>query len=308
MPGKTHPMLATLADGPFDRAGWIFEIKWDGYRILASVRNGKVVLSSRHGQDYTSRYESVARALKKIGHDAIFDGEMVVLQAGGASSFEGLHAYHQSGQGHLVYAIFDLLSLDGKNIERLPLLERKKLLKKILPKVQPLKYSDHVVEKGKAFFEVAKRKGLEGIMGKDAKSQYLEGVRSPSWQKIKARKRQEVVIAGFTDPRHSRKLFGALVVGVYENGILRYAGHVGGGFDAKGLREMYAKLKPLLRKTSPFTDEVITNTAVHWVKPVLVCEVEFAEWTADDHLRQPVFIGLREDKPARDVVRERPAA
>lgn len=300
-----RPMLATLADGPFDREGWIFEIKWDGYRVLASLGRSDVALRSRHGQDYTARFAPVARALRKLKRRAVFDGEMVVLDGKGRPSFQRLADYARTRRGRLTYVAFDLLSLDGKSLEKRPLIERKRLLKGILPKDAALRYSDHVERRGTAFFAAAKRKGLEGVMGKDAMSPYLEGVRSPAWRKIKARRRQEVVIGGFTEPRGSRASLGALVVGVQEAGRLKYVGHAGGGFDAEGLRRMRATLKPLIRKTSPFPEGFRTNAPVHWVKPILVCEVEFAGWTKDGHMRQPIYLGLREDKPAKDVVRER---
>ena len=298
------PMLATLVDEPFDRAGWIFEIKWDGYRIQAET-GPKVVLRSRNGKDYTARYAPIARALAKLRRRAVFDGEAVILDERGRPSFQRLADYGHAPEGRLVYVVFDILSLDGKDVRKLPLLERKRLLKDVLPSAPAIRYSHHVVARGKAFFRAAKKQGLEGIMAKDTESPYRSGIRGREWLKIKTHQRQEVVVAGFTEPRRSRGWIGALVVGVHERGKLIYLGHVGGGFDHAGLKAAYDKLKPLVRATSPFKEEIATNAPVHWVRPVLVCEVAFAGWTGEGHLRQPIFMGWRTDKPAKDVVRER---
>ena len=307
-----RPMLATLVKEPFDRKGWLFEVKLDGYRLIARVikeskakrQTSKATLQSRHGKDYTARYRPVAEALSKLKHDAVLDGELIALGPGG--SFQGLRGDDPGRR--LRYVVFDLLSLDGKDLRERPLVERKKILKRILPKASELAYSEHVMAHGQRFFAAAKKKGFEGIVAKDSMSPYREGVRGREWLKVKARPRQEVVVAGFTAPRRSRKFFGALVVGVHENGKLRYAGHVGAGFDRRSLREAYEKMKSLVRKTSPFEEEIETNAPVTWLKPELVADVGFAGWTGEGRLRQASFIGWREDKRPEEVVRELPEA
>ncbi len=309
--GKVRPMLATLVDRPFDREGWLFEMKWDGYRAIAHVarerRGAPVSLYSRN-QIRFDQYPAVEKALSKMKHDAILDGEVVVLDAKGHSSFQLLQNYHETGEGPLTYCVFDILELDGEDLRDKSLIERKAILKKILPKAKALHYSDHVEIEGRDLFNLAQRENLEGIMAKDGKSPYRENIRGREWLKIKTHQRQEVVVVGFTEPTRSREMLGALVAAVYDdNGTLTYIGHVGGGFNRGSLEQAYKKLKRIERKASPFQEEIATNTPVHWVKPILVAEVKFAEWTSDGHLRQPIFVGWRKDKPAKDVVRERPA-
>lgn len=303
-----RPMLATLVGQPFDRAGWIFEPKWDGYRAIAEVRKEKVRLYSRNQKSMAESYPAIVDALREMRHDAILDGEIVVLDAHGRSSFQLLQNYRRTGQGALAYYVFDLLRLDGQDLRKRPLFERKAHLSELLGELEtdgPIRYSDHVEDKGKALFREATRAHLEGIVAKRGESLYVEGSRTSDWLKIKTRQRQEAVIGGFTDPRGSRKHLGALVLGVYEGDDLVYIGHSGGGFNTRSLAEVRGLLDPLIREECSFVKRPSTNMPVHWVEPRLVCEVEFQEWTEDGILRQPIFLGLREDKPARSVRRER---
>jgi bifunctional non-homologous end joining protein LigD len=304
MPTDVKPMLASLVDIPFDRAGWLFEIKWDGYRAIAEVSGGKVALYSRTHKSFVDRYPAVAQALRGLGHDAVLDGELAVVDDRGRSSFQLLQGFLKTGQGQLCYCVFDLLYLDGQDLRALPLSRRKEKLATIVSHSPLLLLSQHIEGEGVAFFHEAIKRGLEGIMAKDAASPYREGHRGQEWLKIKTHMRQEAVICGFTEPRGSRKDFGALVLGVYEGKKLVYVGHTGGGFNVRGLTEVRRRLDPLVQPKSPFGVTPKTNAPVHWVKPKLVCEVRFQEWTQDDIMRMPIFLGIREDKPARAVTRE----
>jgi bifunctional non-homologous end joining protein LigD len=306
-PHHIKPMLATLVDKPFDRSGWIFEIKWDGFRAISEVQRGRVKLYSRTGLSFEQTFRPVVESLRKLGHDAVLDGELVVLDEKGRSHFQDLQNYQNSGQGRLVYYVFDLLYLDGEDLRPAPLRRRKEMLQPLLKAMPGVRYSDHVEEQGVSFFKAAVAQGLEGVIAKDGASPYREGKRSAEWLKIKVRKRQEAVIGGFTSPRGTRKALGALVLGVYDKGELVYIGHTGGGFTHASLAHMHSKLEPLIRKTCPFKKRPKTNMPATWVEPKLVCEVMFQEWTADGTMRQPIFLGLREDKPATSVHREEPA-
>jgi bifunctional non-homologous end joining protein LigD len=303
------PMLATLVDAPFDRPGWLFEIKWDGYRAIADVsRDGGVWLYSRNHTSFEETFAPVVESLGRLRHDAVLDGEVVVVDLSGRSQFQLLQNYKKNGNGDLLYLVFDLLELDGRDLRARPLVERKKLLKKLVRRLPRVRYSDHVEANGTAFFRAAVDQGVEGVIGKDGTSTYQEGVRSGAWVKIKTRMRQEAVIGGFTAPRGRRVGLGALVLGVYEGDELVYIGHTGGGLDTRGLEDLTARLGKLETKACPFRTRPKTNAPVRWVHPKLVCEVTFQEWTADGRMRQPIFVGLREDKPARQVRRERPTA
>ncbi len=308
MPSGIKPMLAYLIDKPFNREGWIFEIKWDGYRIIAYVNNKQVTLFTRNLKDYSQIFSPVTHELSQHNISAILDGEMVVLDSSGYSHFQLLQQFQKSGQGQLVYMVFDLLWLNGEDLRKLPLSERKKLLLENLPAMEHIRISEHIETVGKDFFKVASARGLEGIMGKDYQSPYLSGKRSRSWLKMKATKGQEAVIAGYTAPRGSRPYIGALILGVYAEDQLVYIGHTSGKLNEKALGALKKKLDSLAQPVCPFSKKPKTNSAVTWVKPVLVCEVTFTEWTEDGHLRHPVFIGLREDKPAKLVHREQPMA
>jgi bifunctional non-homologous end joining protein LigD len=299
-----RPMLATLIDGPFDDPDWVFEIKWDGYRVLSRIEDGKVTLYSRHGKDVTSDYPQIAAALSKMRHDAVLDGELVALDDKGRSNFQLLQNIRHT-KARLRYYVFDLLFLDGKNLRGLPLIERKRLLRSILPKSTLVCFSRHVRKYGTKLFRLAQRRGLEGIVAKRAQGLYYSGKRTREWLKIKTARRQEVVIVGFTRPRGSRKYFGALVLAVRDGDAWRYVGHTGTGFSEKSLKTIYEKLRPLVRPTKPFREKVPRENETTWVSPKLVAEVKFTEWTKSGQMRHPAFVGLRTDKPARDVVRER---
>jgi bifunctional non-homologous end joining protein LigD len=306
MPHHIEPMLATLIKEPFDHPDWFFEMKWDGYRAIAEIQGGDVSLYSRNRISFNRKFSPVVDALKKFRFEAVLDGEIVVVDDRGHPDFQMLQDYQKSGNGHLLYYVFDLLHLEGHDLTNLPLLKRKELLKKILPSDPKIKFSDHVGKEGVLFFRVVKEKGLEGIMAKHTQSTYRMGMRSRQWLKVKTQIAQEGVIAGFTQPKGSRRNFGALVLGVFDSDELIFIGHTGGGFSAKVLRELREKLDPLIRKKCPFKVEPKTNTPVTWVKPELVCEVIFHGWTDEGIMRQPVFSRLREDKAALEVVREKP--
>lgn len=304
MPRKIRPMLATLAQKPFDHQDWLFEMKWDGYRAIAEIRNGDVALYSRNEISFAKKFSPVLEALAGFRFAAILDGEIVVVDREGRPDFQRLQDYPKSKKGHLVYYVFDLLYFQGRDLTGLPLTARKALLKKILPSSAIIKFSDHIVRDGIAFFQAVQDKGLEGIMAKQAASTYHAGKRSSQWLKIKTHLTQEGVIAGFTAPRGGRNDFGALVLGVYEKEKLVFIGHTGGGFSRGLLEEIRARLNPLIRKTCPFKMAPETNTSVTWVRPKLVCEVVFHGWTSEGLMRQPVFLRMREDRDPRDVVRE----
>jgi bifunctional non-homologous end joining protein LigD len=299
------PMLSKLIDAPFDGKDWLFEIKLDGYRAIGAKNRG-VTLLSRNGQSFNKRYPDVVNDLEKLPGKFIVDGEIVILDSDGRSNFQLLQNYQKTKKGTIYYYLFDILSLNGKDLRSLPLIKRKEILKKLLKKAGPrLRYMDHILERGKAFFQAAKKKGLEGIMAKKIGSTY-KFARSSDWLKIKAVQRQEVVIGGYTEPKGSRKKFGALLVGTYEKGKLKYCGHVGGGFNQKLLTEVYDLLQKFVTDKCPFTVKPKPNMPVTWVRPKLVCEVSFAEWTKEGNMRQPIFKGIRTDKPAKKVVREKP--
>lgn len=298
------PMLATLIDAPFDDPDWIFETKWDGFRLIAKIDRGDVTLYSRNGRNVTRNYPSIAVALGKGRHRAIFDGELVALDRFGRSRFQLLQNALR-GKARLRYCVFDLLSLDGKDLRHLPLLERKRLLRSALPKSKLLRYSGHVRQYGKRAFHAAARRGLEGIMGKLASSPYRSGTRTRDWVKIKTARRQEVVIVGFTKPRRSRKHFGALVLAVHEGSSWRYVGHAGTGFDAATLETLHRRLQKLAQNKKPLQQRIPNEAATTWVRPKLVCEVKFTEWTKSGQMRHPAFVGLRGDKPAVKVEREK---
>lgn len=301
------PMMATLIDAPFSGEGWLFETKWDGYRAIADVRKGKVELYSRNHLSFNKDYPAIVEAVEKLAHNVVLDGEIVILGKNGLSDFQALQSYRSTGKGNLAYVVFDLLELDGQDLQEMPLIQRKELLKEIVTQLNDKRvvYSDHVLDNGEKLYKEARNNGWEGIIAKQADSTYLQGKRVMSWVKIKIVDEQEVIICGYTEPRGSRKKIGALVLALYDdNGTLKYIGNCGGGLNGELIDELYEKMQPLVQKSSPLQEKIKTPTPVTWIKPQLVCQVKFSSWTTGNHLRQPVFLGLRKDKPAEEVHKE----
>src|SRR6266853_2657633 len=308
MPSIIHPMLATLVDDPFSNPEWIFETKWDGFRAVCFIQNGGARFVSRNQLDMTHQYPELVDVGKQVdAKEAILDGEIVALDKEGMPRFQllqprvgrksGIEALR--GSGHIVYFVFDLLFVDGYDLTSCPLVERKEVLEEILKPANFIKLSEHVVGDGEPFFKQIEKFHLEGMIAKRAASPYVQK-RTRDWLKVKTIQRSEVVIGGYTEPRGSRANFGALVVGLYRGDDLRYVAHVGGGFNQRTLAEIYKIMQPLKTKASPFVDAPKTNEPVQWIKPKLVAEVKFSEWTADRRLRHPVYVGLREDKRPED--------
>jgi bifunctional non-homologous end joining protein LigD len=321
MPTKIYPMLATSIDDPFDGPDWLFEIKWDGYRAIAFLENGKTRLVSRNQNDLTPRYPELKDLAKSVkAKTAILDGEVVALDEQGRASFSlmqqrtGFRPGGRRGATNadvpVLYYAFDLLYLDGDDWRKVPLEERKKKLASILITGDSLRYSDHYERQGKALFEMARAKGLEGILAKKRDSSYQER-RSSEWLKIKIRHRLEAVIGGYTEPEGSRAHFGSIVLGLYDKrGRLIHVGQAGSGFNQQSLGEIWKMLKRRETKQKPFYGEVEALRKVYWVKPELVAEIEYAEWTegasggSGPKLRAPVFLGLRDDKDPKECLLE----
>jgi bifunctional non-homologous end joining protein LigD len=316
MPTVIHPMLATPAAKAFDGADWLFEIKWDGYRAIAFIEDGRVRLMSRTQNDLTAQFAELGRSPQFIKAErAILDGEIVALDEEGRPSFSLMQQRtgFQPGKRRLprregvpvVYYAFDLLYLDGLDLRRVELEQRKQLLQERIKSGDVIHFSDHYPEKGLDLFEAAKQRGLEGIVAKKRDGAYEEK-RSRDWLKIKITQRQECVVGGYTDPERSREYFGALVLGLYDqHRRLIHVGQVGTGFDQKTLKEMFARLQPLSTNQNPFYGEIGGLRKVHFVRPELVAEIKFAEWTHETadggmKLRAPVFMGLRADKSAEE--------
>lgn len=306
MPTHISAMLATLITEPFDDPAWIFEIKLDGFRALAHIKNHKIKLLSRNNKILNDDFPVIISDLDAhINHDVILDGEIVILDSQSRSQFQLLQNYKKNQDSNLFYYVFDLLYLDGHDLRALPLLERKAMLEQLLAPMHNthIRYSDHIENYGKKLFKEAQKMGLEGIIAKKSLSSY-EMQRSKSWLKIKSIKSQEFIICGFTRPREGRESLGALILGIYENNKLTYAGLVGTGMSDKTLEDLASKLEKLVQKKCPFENLPKTTSPATFVKPKLVCEVAFTEWTKDGSLRHPVFKGLRMDKNAQEVRRE----
>ena len=316
VPAGSQPfMLATLDERAPSDKGWLFEIKFDGVRVLAARRGEQVELYGRSGQLITGRYPDLARALLALPVEHfVIDGEIVALDERGRPSFQRLQPRMALTDPREIEAaaarvpvegvFFDCLALDGHDLRRLPLTRRKDCLRLLVPPLGPVHYVDHVLEHGPAFLEAANEQRLEGIVAKKAASSYAGG-RSRDWIKVKCQRRQEFVIGGYTDPQGSRGHFGALHIGVYDGARLVYVSKVGTGFDQAGLKSLWEKLQPLARATPPFdTGAIPKGKSHHWVEPRLVCEVRFSDWTNDGGIRHPTFIALRSDKRPEECRRE----
>lgn len=310
MPEKLLPMLAALGEKPFSDPKWLFEIKWDGVRALIWIRNGKIEMRSRNGNVITPQYPDLANLPMHFdAEDALLDGEIVVLEDDGRSSFERLQQrMHVSApakgllhQHPVAIYLFDLLYCDGFDLRESPLRERKQLLKQLLAPGGPIRFSDHQIEKGKELFSLAQKSGLEGIIAKHTESAYVSK-RSPAWVKLKITREIDAVVGGWTAPRNSRKGFGALSLGLYEGKTLRYIGGVGSGFDEKLLEKIAAQLKKIETGKCPFTPVPETPEPPSWVEPKFVARVRYGEWTQERHLRHPVFVGLRNDVAPNECV------
>lgn len=311
-PKDLSPMLATLVDKPFDAEGWNYEIKWDGYRALAYLSNGKIEIRSRNNKSFNEKFYPVHHALTKLKLNAVLDGEIIVAGEKGVSNFGKLQNWRSEADGELLFYVFDLLWYDGYSLMDLPLKTRREKLVSILPENETIRLSQSYTTSGIDFFEAAGKLNLEGIMAKKEDSVYIPGARSKDWLKIKVNKRHEVVIGGYTVNENTSKLFSALLVGVYTNGRLHYTGKIGTGFNDKTQQEMMKLFKPLVQKKIPFEEEPDVNkpsrfrpnppkAEVFWLKPQLVCEVSYTEITSDGVMRHPSFEGMREDKKAKDV-------
>jgi bifunctional non-homologous end joining protein LigD len=290
-------MLATLVSKPFDRPGWVYEEKYDGYRILAYKEGSRVTLLSRNNKDRTELFRHVADAVQGLpSRTLLLDGEVVAFDSKHVSRFQLLQDHADKAK----YAVFDCLYKDGRDLRKVPLQERRNELESVVPKTGVIFLSRQLADNGIAAFQAAKKNGFEGVVAKDLSAPYIER-RSTKWLKIKVHQEEELVIAGYTAPEGTRPYFGALLLGAYDNGHLVYVGKVGTGFSQSILHTLYQAFQPLVQKSSPFAEPPAERT-VTYLKPRLVAQIVFQEWTADRKLRQPVFLGLRDDKSARECL------
>ena len=316
MPKNIEPMLATLVSEPVNEAQWIYEMKWDGYRAVAYIKNNKVDICSRNNKSFNQKFYPLHEALQQWNINAVLDGEIVVVNEQGLPDFSGLQLWRSEADGQLFYYLFDILWWEGFSVMHLPLEERKQLLKCIIPKGSShLRFSDILEDNGNKAFQLAKQLHLEGVMAKKSGSIYTIGKRTRDWLKIKTEKRQELVIGGYTHNEGSSKLFSALLLGIIENGSLNFVTPVGTGFNRNMQQDIIKKLRPYETSECPFSSVPEYNkpsrfrpnppkASVTWVKPTLVAEIAYREETSGGAIRQPSFKGLREDKKPAEVVRE----
>jgi bifunctional non-homologous end joining protein LigD len=311
-PSDIKPMLATLVEQPVDEPGWVYEVKWDGYRALGYMNEGSVDLRSRNNKSFNEKFYPVYDALKNWNINAVVDGEIIVVNEKGVPDFSDLQGWRSEADGHLAFYLFDILWLEGRDLMDLPLTERREVLQSIIPSAGLIKLSETFDTSGSEFFALADKMGLEGIMAKRATSKYVPDQRGKEWLKIKTEKRQEAIIGGYTRNENTSKQFSALLLGLYDNGEFQFIGPVGTGFTNKLQTELLQKLKPLEISKCPFKTVPDYNkpsrfrpnppkAEVTWVKPEVVCEISYRELTRDGAIRHPSFKGLREDKIAKEI-------
>jgi bifunctional non-homologous end joining protein LigD len=317
-PADIKPMLATLVNAPVEEAGWLYEVKWDGFRALGYVSENVAEIRSRNNNSFNEKFYPVFDALQKWGKNLVVDGEIVVLNKKGVPDFSGLQNWRSEADGQLVYYLFDIVWLDGNDLMDLPLNERRNILRTVVPKEGIIKLSENFEATGSEFFALADKMGLEGIVAKKADSKYVPGARSKDWLKIKTEKHQELIIGGYTKNEGTPKPFSALLLGWFINDEFHHVTPVGTGFNVKTQKEIVEKLQPLVTEKCPFKNVPAYNKPsrfrpnppkadVTWVKPEMVCEISYREMTKDGSIRHPSFRGLREDKNAKEVMRELPA-
>lgn len=305
MPENLLPMLTTLVDEPFTDSEWQFELKLDGYRTLAYLQSGKADLRSRRNNSFNRKFNELQNALSEWKINAVIDGEIVVLNEEGRPDFNGIQLWETKKEGQLVFYAFDLLWIDGINIMNEPLYLRREALKQLMPESGVIRFSDHIDEIGKDFFEIARKNNLEGIVAKRKDSVYVPDFRSKTWLKIKIEERHEAIICGYTRKRDTDRLFSSLILGLNENGQLKFIGQTGTGFTEAMQVELMKKMKPLITKKLPFDKKpVIYGSDIVWLKPFLVCEVKYTELTNEGLMRHASFQGLREDKSAFELNNE----
>jgi bifunctional non-homologous end joining protein LigD len=303
VPNFVAPMQASSVKEPFDSPDWIFETKLDGFRAIAVIDStGKSRIWSRNHLPLEPKFPTIRDAINQLKlHSTILDGEIVALDKDGVPRFQLLQQWQKRPAAPVVYVLFDLLWDNGRDVTGKSVVHRRRRLQEIVTAVDGIQVGGYVESRGKYLFQLAKERGLEGIVAKCKTSIYRPGKRSPDWLKIKSRPQQEFIVCGFTEGKGSRKRFGALLLGAYRNGRLRYFGHSGTGFSEKGLKDAIYRLKPLFIDKSPVENPPKIPEKIQWVRPKLVCEVAFAEWTEDEQLRQTTFLGWRDDKHAKEV-------
>lgn len=291
-------MLATLVGEPFHLPGWVYEEKYDGFRIVACKEGRTVTLETRNLKDRTADFPDVANAVRALpAPTLVLDGEVVVFDPGGISRFQLMQ---RRAEGAAVFMVFDCLYARGRDLRALPLTERRAVLEREVRETDTLRLARRLADDGHAAFREAQKRQLEGVIAKDSRAAYESDTRSAVWRKVKVRKEEEFVIGGFTRPDGSRLHFGALLVGAWDEGRLRYAGKVGTGYTAKSLASLMERFRPLVRPTSPFADAPRARD-VTWLAPEMVAQIGFTELTDDGRLRHPTFLGLRDDKGAAEV-------